>query len=51
MDNITLDRLLGEKTDRQFWLKPIGPPKEVSAGLLSDCPFMKEMSRRADFIP
>jgi hypothetical protein len=28
LDNITLDRLLGEKTDRQFWLKPIGPPKD-----------------------
>jgi hypothetical protein len=28
MDNISLDRLLASGSERQFWLKPIGPPKD-----------------------
>jgi hypothetical protein len=28
LDNTSLDRLLAEAADRQFWLKPIGPPKD-----------------------
>ena len=28
MDNVTLDRLLADSADKQFWLKPIGPPKD-----------------------
>jgi hypothetical protein len=28
MDNVALDALLADSTDRQFWLKPIGPPRD-----------------------
>jgi hypothetical protein len=28
MDTIALDSLLGDGSDRQFWLKPVGPPKD-----------------------
>jgi hypothetical protein len=28
MHNVTLDALLGDAADRQFWLKPVGPPKD-----------------------
>jgi hypothetical protein len=28
LDNISLDRLLGDGPGRQHWLKPIGPPKD-----------------------
>jgi hypothetical protein len=28
MDKTTLDRLLGDGPERQFWLKPVGPPKD-----------------------
>jgi hypothetical protein len=28
MDNVALDSLLADRAERQFWLKPIGPPKD-----------------------
>jgi hypothetical protein len=28
VDNTSLDQLLGDKRERHYWLKPVGPPKD-----------------------